>query len=160
MLLQLFIPTPNPMLRASTQKSLNKRFAALWAISRILYTRINHLLINRKRVFRVLAKGQFTAEQFVCNDSHAPQINRETVSFSSDNFWCNIMWSSDNSAGSKPPLYFKSFGSAHIDQCEITVSIHHQILWFEVSVNNSVRVHVLHHQKHLSHEKASVFNGE
>lgn len=70
------------------------------------------------------------------------------------------MRSTNDCVRPEPSLYLKSFGSAHIYQGEIAISIHHKIFGFKVAVDDTVCVEVFHHKEDLADEKAGVLYRE
>lgn len=70
------------------------------------------------------------------------------------------MWSTNDRVRPEPSLYLKAFGSAHIYQSEIPISIHHEIFGFKVAVYDTVCVEVFHHEEDLAYEKAGMLYRE
>lgn len=61
MFFYLFIPIAHSVLRTPTQQLLDEEFAVLLAVSWILDTGVDYLLVDCEGVVRVLAEGQFAA---------------------------------------------------------------------------------------------------
>lgn len=67
------------------------------------------------------------------------------------------MWSSNDSVSPKSPFYFQFLGCAHIHKSQKAFYIHHQVFWFEITIDDPVGVEMLHHEEDLPDELASVF---
>lgn len=63
---------------------------------------------------------------------------------------------SNDGIGSKSPLNLQFFSSTHVHQRKIAIAVHHQILRLEISIDNSIIVHMLYHQQNLSDQETSV----
>lgn len=48
--------------------------------------------------------------------------------------------------GPKSSLNLQFLGRAHIDQSQEPIDIHHQILWFEIPVDDAIGMQVFHHE--------------
>lgn len=56
------------------------------------------------------------------------------------------MRSADDGIGSESSFNLQFLGRAHIDQRKEPIDIHHQILWFEIPVDDAVGMQVFHHE--------------
>lgn len=74
----------------------------------------------------------------------------EAVSLTSNDLWSHVMRCSNDCGGPVPSLDFKLFGSSHIHKFKVPIGAHHQILWFQVPVNDLVRVQMLQDAKDLT----------
>lgn len=56
------------------------------------------------------------------------------------------MWCANDGVGPEPPLNFEFFGCAHVYEGKIPIEIHHEIFRFEISVDDSINMHMFHHE--------------
>lgn len=160
MLLELLVPAALPVLRTAAQQLLDEGLAAFGAVPRVLDARVDDLLVDREGVFRGLSEGQLPAEQLICDDSQRPQVHVEAVALSGDDLRRHVVRSADDGVGPEPPLDLQFLGSAHIDQREEAVDIHHQVFWFEIPVNDAIGVEMLHHHEYLGDQLPRVLGSE
>jgi len=105
MFFELFKASSDPVLGTFVQHFFNKGFAAFRTISRIFDAHIDDLLVYCKRIFRVLTKGKLSTDNFICQNSKRPKINRKTIALSSNDLRSYVVRSADNGVCSVSSLY-------------------------------------------------------
>lgn len=160
MFFELLVATALAVLGTPTEQFLDECLAALGTVARVLHTGVYDLLVDGKRVFRCLSKGQFSTEEFVGDDAKGPQIDVEAVALSCDDFRSHVMRGADDGIGPKSSLNLQFLGRAHIDQGQEPIDVHHQILWLEIPVDDAIGVQMLHHEQDLRHQLPGVLGSE
>jgi hypothetical protein len=148
-LLQLLVPTALTVLRTAAQQLLDEGLAALGTVPRVLHARVYDLLVDRKRVLGGLSEGQLPANELVGDDAEGPQIHVEAVALAGDDFRSHVVRGPYDGIGPESALNLEFLGRAHIDQREEPIHIHHQILGFEIAVNDAIDMQVFHHEEYL-----------
>ncbi len=70
------------------------------------------------------------------------------------------MRSANNSRSSISSLNFQSFSGTHVDQSDISIARHHDILRLQISINDPIRMQMLHHKQDLTHDKFRLILGK
>lgn len=70
----------------------------------------------------------------------------EAVALSCDDLRSHVMRGAYDGIGPKSSLNLQFLGGAHIDQSQEPIDIHHQILWFEIPVDDAIGMQVFHHE--------------
>ena len=157
MLFELLETSTHSILRSTVQHFLDERFTIFCTVPRIFNTHIDDVFINGKRVIRIFTKRQFSTDKLIRKNTQRPEINWEAIAFSCYDLWSNVVWSPNDSVGSKPPLDFKFFGGSHVNKFKIAISMHHNVFWFKISIDHSMSMHMFDHDQNLSNQKSGVF---
>jgi hypothetical protein len=99
-------------------------------------------------VSAVTLEGKVSTHENIQKDSERPSIDF-TVVLSVQNFWCHIIRSTGNSL--QLLVSFLSLGKTEINQLEFATSRKHDVLWLNISMHNSLAVHVMASAKHFLH---------
>jgi hypothetical protein len=159
-LLELLVAAALPVLRTAAEQLLDEGLAALGAVARVLDARVDDLFVYSEGIFRGLSEGQLPAEQLVGDDSQRPQIHVEAVTLSGDDLGRHVVRSADDGVGPEPALDLQLLSSAHVDQREEPVDVHHEVFRLEIPINDAIGVQVLHHQEYLGDQLPRVFRRE
>ena len=143
MFFQLLITIPHTMLWTSAEKLFYENFTILLTVPRIFNARINYLFVNGERIVRILTERQLSTQKFIHDNTQWPQIDMETIAFTSYDFGCHVMGSSNNCSRSVSSFNFQFFCCTHVHQLQVPVCAHHQILRLQISVNDLVWMQML-----------------
>lgn len=80
----------------------------------------------------------------------------KAVSLTSNDLRRHVMWGTNDGIGPKPAFYLELFGCAHIHKCEESIYIHHKIFGFQIAIDDTISMQMLHHEKDLGHKLPSM----
>ena len=124
------------ILRVFTQHPIDEILAVSLAIPRIFDSRMNNLLVNRKGTIRLPAKWEFATYKLISHDPKRPQISLKTVTLTRNNLRRHIMGRANDRLGLIPTFQRKNLGSPQINQLQISITAHHDILGLQIPINN------------------------
>ena len=70
------------------------------------------------------------------------------------------MWSAYNSRSLESPLNLQFLSSPHVNKGKVSITIHHDILWLKIPINNLIAMHMLYHNQDLTDQESSIFWGK
>lgn len=69
------------------------------------------------------------------------------------------MCSADDGVGFEPVIDAQLFSGSHVDEDEVSLSVHHEIFRFEVAVDELTVMEMLQHEQHLTDERGCECRG-
>lgn len=127
------------------QKLANKAFSMLHEVVAGVFHEVREfktaghdLVVNLLHVVCInIDKGVLSSQQLIKNSAKRPQISTEGISLV-DKYFRSHVFRSTYEAEGLVLIFQHFFASTHIYKLQIAVSADHDILWFEVSIYDSL----------------------
>lgn len=109
---------------------------------------LENFLINFIRVLCILSERHIAGHELIQNNTQWPQVYRVIVTFSWQDLWGHVVWSTDNGESLSGNFWIDFLACSHINKFKVAVLTDHNILRFEVSVHDWVRMQCLESVHH------------
>jgi hypothetical protein len=102
----------------------------IWEVDWLLSDEFVHLQV----VVAPSVEGRESDYHFIGQDSKSPPVNREAMSFLIQDFWSQVFRCATE--GVSLGIILEDLGQTKVSQADVSIFIHENILWFQVSVDN------------------------
>jgi hypothetical protein len=108
-------------------------FKILWVLNFVFYDQ----LVNLVGIIFVISKREVATKHFKEDNSQGPEVAEAVVSLIGEDLWGHVVRGTDHCVGVFR-IILEDFACSHVNEFDIALFIYHDILWFQIPVDDLV----------------------